>query len=252
MTTEQERVQQLVREMYEFAGDTPWDLSPEDIRAQRRRSSVLLPDPKAFAVAAAAAILVVAGFLLFGGQATHRPAVVAGSTTTTTTATINPNALRATLACLQEFAPGTSQSDDELIGRPLSAAKTLTAASGQTWRIVAQDGTCHAVTSDLQSGRVDLWVVDGRVVKAVVEGPSSTTTSSPTNQRAQSVVVPNVVGLSQAQASAALLDAGLRAGNISTVPSAVVGAGKVVSEAPVAGSSVDRGSSVGLTVSAGP
>jgi hypothetical protein len=251
MTTEEERVQKLVREMYESVEREHWDLSPEDIRAQHRRQLVLFLDPKALVLVAAAAILIVAGFFLFSGRESHKPAVVAVSTTTTTTSTINPNTLRATLACLQEFAPGTSQSDDELIGRSLSDAKNLTAASGQTWRIVAQDGTCRAVTSDLQSGRVDLWVIGGRVVKAVVEGPSLTTTSNPTKQRAQLVVVPNVIALSQVQAEAALLDADLRVGNVSTVPSAFFGAGKVASEAPVAGSSVARGSLVELAVSVG-
>ena len=251
MTTEQERVQELVREMYEAAESANWDLSPEDIRAQRRRPFLLMPEPKALVLAAAAAVLIVTGFFAFGRSASHKPAIVAGSTTTTTS-TINPNTLAATLACLHEFAPGTSQPDGVLVGKSLSVARSLTAGFGQTWRIVAQDGTCKNVTSDLQSGRVDLWIIDGRVVKAVLEGVGSTTTSTTTNQSAQSVVVPNVIGLAQSQAGLALGAADLSTGNISSFPSATIGAGKVVDETPVTGSSVANGSSVDLVVSEGP
>jgi hypothetical protein len=60
----------------------------------------------------------------------------------------------------------------------LKAAETLVSASHQTTRVVAQDGTCVNITSDLVSSRADLWIVNDHVIKAVVEGPVSTTSST--------------------------------------------------------------------------
>ncbi len=63
--------------------------------------------------------------------------------------------------------------------------------------------------------------------------------------------VPNVVGMTQADAEAALANAGLTAssqsGNSTTVES-----GKVISQAPAAGQQVPPNTNVGITVSAGP
>jgi beta-lactam-binding protein with PASTA domain len=66
------------------------------------------------------------------------------------------------------------------------------------------------------------------------------------------VSVPNVVGLTEAAATSALSSAGLMIGTIGTVRSATVPAGSVISENPVAGTSVATGSAVNLTFSAGP
>ena len=91
---------------------------------------------------------------------------------------INPQKLEVTLACTLEMAPGISQAEAALIGKSLMAAERLAAASNQIPRVVAQDGTCNNLTSDLVGNRVDLWVVDGRVVKAVLEAPSSMTSTT--------------------------------------------------------------------------
>jgi len=250
MTTEQERVQVLVREMYETAENADWDLSPANVRAQRRRHKVLPPDPKALALVAGAAALIITGFFVFVGPTSHKPAFVAAPTTTNTTSTIKPGTLAATLACASEFAPGTSQPDAALVGKSLYMARALIEASAQTWRIVAENGTCENVTSDLQSGRVDLWIIDGRVIKAVLEG-SPFTTKPTTNRGAHSVTVPNVIDLGRSQAARALDSADLRVGTIRFVTKATIGPNKVVSESPIAGSSVAPGSSVDLEVSAG-
>jgi hypothetical protein len=66
------------------------------------------------------------------------------------------------------------------------------------------------------------------------------------------VTVPNVVGLPQAQAEAAIVNAGLTAGPIAQQNSSTVPAGNVISQDPAAGSSVAPGSAVNLVVSAGP
>ena len=66
------------------------------------------------------------------------------------------------------------------------------------------------------------------------------------------VTVPNVVGLNDAAARSALTGAGLTVGTVSTQSSATAPAGQVLSESPVAGASVSRGTAVSLTESSGP
>jgi len=64
--------------------------------------------------------------------------------------------------------------------------------------------------------------------------------------------VPNVVGLTRAAASKAITKAGLVVGVVTRTSSATVPANNVISEDPLAGSSVALGSSVDLVVSKGP
>jgi len=66
------------------------------------------------------------------------------------------------------------------------------------------------------------------------------------------VGVPNVVGLTQAAAAAAIQSAGLVVGTVTPTSSGTVPAGNVISENPVAGSQVVIGSAVNLVVSSGP
>jgi len=65
------------------------------------------------------------------------------------------------------------------------------------------------------------------------------------------VLVPDVVGLSQAEAQAVLDDAGLDTGEVSPVASSEATPGTVLEQAPVAGAEVSRGSAVDLVVAAG-
>jgi probable HAF family extracellular repeat protein len=66
------------------------------------------------------------------------------------------------------------------------------------------------------------------------------------------IPVPNVVGLTQAAATAALTKAGLTVSTAAKVPSTTVPVGSVVSETPAAGSVVAAGVAVNLAVSSGP
>lgn len=65
------------------------------------------------------------------------------------------------------------------------------------------------------------------------------------------VSVPDVVGLGQLEAEAAIESAGLNVGSVKTLPNSSVAAGAVISQDPSGGSSVPPGSSVNLVVSAG-
>jgi hypothetical protein len=66
-----------------------------------------------------------------------------------------------------------------------------------------------------------------------------------------SVSVPNVVGDTQAAASAAISGAGLTVGTVTSQSSSTVASGEVVSESPAAATRVAKGSAVALVVSSG-
>jgi hypothetical protein len=66
------------------------------------------------------------------------------------------------------------------------------------------------------------------------------------------VVVPNVVNLTQAAAANTITAAGLTVGAITTSWNATVPAGSVISQTPVAGTSIVFGSAVALVISLGP
>ena len=66
------------------------------------------------------------------------------------------------------------------------------------------------------------------------------------------VLVPNVLGLTQSAATTSITGAGLVVGTVSMASSSTVASGSVISEAPLAGTSVAVGSSVNLVVSTGP
>ncbi|GJL57655.1 MAG: hypothetical protein NPIRA03_05120 [Nitrospirales bacterium] len=67
----------------------------------------------------------------------------------------------------------------------------------------------------------------------------------------QGAQVPNVVGRTQADARNALTTAGLTVGTVTTANSATVGAGRIMSQNPGAGTTVNPGSAVALVVSLG-
>ena len=64
--------------------------------------------------------------------------------------------------------------------------------------------------------------------------------------------VPNVAGMTEAEARIAIEKAGLKVGNIDTKPDDTVPAGTIVSTDPAIGTSVPKGQAVDLTISAGP
>jgi len=66
------------------------------------------------------------------------------------------------------------------------------------------------------------------------------------------VAVPNVVGDTQAAANSSHHGAGLVLGTVTTQSSSTVASGDVISESPVAGTSVSNGSAVNIVVSTGP
>jgi eukaryotic-like serine/threonine-protein kinase len=68
----------------------------------------------------------------------------------------------------------------------------------------------------------------------------------------QTVKVPEVAGLTTAEARQRLTDAGLKVGQTSSFPNANVPAGRVIASGVAAGTPVDRGTEINLDVSTGP
>ena len=66
------------------------------------------------------------------------------------------------------------------------------------------------------------------------------------------VTVPDVTGKTQADATKALEDAGLKVGKVTQASDAQTAAGTVLLQDPAAGTEVDEGSAVALTLSSGP
>ena len=64
--------------------------------------------------------------------------------------------------------------------------------------------------------------------------------------------VPDVVGMAQSQATAAITSAGLSLGNVTLVYDTATPAGEVADQAPTAGVTVPHGTAIALTVSKGP
>ncbi len=75
---------------------------------------------------------------------------------------------------------------------------------------------------------------------------------APSVQIDLATTVPDVVGQTQADATAAIIAAGLTVGAVTNAGSATVPAGSVISQNPAAGASVGGGSAVDLVVSTGP
>ncbi len=123
-----------------------------------------------------------------------------------------------------------SAAESAIVGATLAVGQVTTAYSG----------TVPAGSVISQSPAAGSSVPRGSLVSLVISlGP-------------ESVVVPNVVGILQAAAEAALVSAQLAVGTVTTAASATVPAGYVISQAPAAGTSVSPHSTVNFVISSGP
>jgi beta-lactam-binding protein with PASTA domain len=128
-----------------------------------------------------------------------------------------------------------------VVGLTQTAATTAITGAGLTVGAV----------SLVQSATVPAGVVmsESPIAGALVApGSAVSLTVSSGNQ----VAVPDVVGQAQVAATAAITNAGLVVGTITTAPNATLPAGTVISESPTAGTLVAIGSAVSLVISSGP
>jgi RHS repeat-associated protein len=128
----------------------------------------------------------------------------------------------------------------DVVGQTQAQAEATIIAAGLVVGVVTSEfsDTVPAGTVIQQSPSAGTIVVAGTAVDLVVSlGPSA--------------VVPDVTGLTEAEAGAALGARGLVTGNVTTENSDTVPAGLVIRHSPVADTVVPRGSAVDLVISAG-
>ncbi|HNY86277.1 MAG TPA: PASTA domain-containing protein, partial [Candidatus Hydrogenedentes bacterium] len=124
-------------------------------------------------------------------------------------------------------------------------------AAGAEAVLLGADLTLGAVT-EVNSDTVPAGQVMGQSPAPGVEVLEGTAVAVTVSLGPLPVAVPNVTGMAQAAAAAALSGAGLAAGQVSESYSATVPAGSVISQNPAAGTLVLPGAAVALEVSKGP
>ena len=129
------------------------------------------------------------------------------------------------------------------VGLDLNSAETAITAAGLTVGNVTQ-----AVSPVVQAGLVMNENPGGGSVALPGAPVDLVVSSGPLGQ----LVVPILVGLSQANAATALTNAGLTLGTVTTAASATIAAGLVISSSPSTGTPVNAGVPVNIVVSTGP
>ena len=135
----------------------------------------------------------------------------------------------------------TKVSVPDVVGSSLSKATTKIENAGlKTGAISYQTTTGKAQGTVLsQTPGASASVKEGSVVDMVAVGTSLQ-------------VVPNVLGMTQSEASTALTQAGLKLGDVTKVYSSQGPKGSVTVQAPAAGLKVESGSAVAVAISQGP
>lgn len=131
---------------------------------------------------------------------------------------------------------------------------TVPDVAGRTAAVAAAtlgDAGFQTATDGRVSATVDKGLVIGTDPPAGESADEGSTVTIAVSQGTGTVAVPALVGLSQAQATAALTSAGLES-RVVEAASATVDAGDVITQDPAAGLTIDVGSTVAVTVSTGP
>jgi beta-lactam-binding protein with PASTA domain len=159
----------------------------------------------------------------------------------------------------QDPAAGSSRAEGSTVNLVISSGPPVAAVPNVGG--VTQDAATNALTgAKLKVGTVTKQnsntVASGKVISQDPATGSSLKEGSPVNlvisSGPQMVAVPNVEGLIQDAANAALTGAKLKVGTITKQNSDTVATGKVITQDPASGSSMAEGSPVNLVISSGP
>ncbi|HMF97418.1 MAG TPA: PASTA domain-containing protein, partial [Vicinamibacterales bacterium] len=125
---------------------------------------------------------------------------------------------------------------------------------GQSQAIATTTLTQAGLTVGTVTQASSLTVPAGAVISQTPPGNTETGVVGPVDLVVSTgaVSVPNVVGLTQSAASAAITNASLTVGPVTSTSSTTVASGLVISHNPTAGTQVTAGSAVALVVSSGP
>jgi hypothetical protein len=159
------------------------------------------------------------------------------------------------LASLTSVVPNSGQQGQTLTSVAIVGANTHFAAGSTTADfgagITVNSLTVNSATSATANITVQSNAVPGSRTVTLTTGTEGASLTGGFTVAPAQVVVPNVVGLTQAAATTAITGAGLVLGTVTTASSNTVPAGNVISESPVAGTMVNTGSAVNLVVSSG-
>jgi beta-lactam-binding protein with PASTA domain len=156
----------------------------------------------------------------------------------------------------QDPASGSSVTQDSPVNLVISLGPqmvTVPNVEGLTQAAAIAAVTGANLTVGTITQQTSNTVVTGNVVSQNQPSGSSVAQDSPVNlvisSGPETVAVPNIVGLTQAAATAAITAAKLTIGTVTQQTGDTVGTGKIISQDPASGVSVKRGSPVNLVIS---
>jgi beta-lactam-binding protein with PASTA domain len=159
----------------------------------------------------------------------------------------------------QEPASGSSVAQDSPVNLVISSGPqmvTVPNVEGLTQAAATAAVTAANLTVGTVTQQTNNTVVTGNVISQEPASGSSVAQGSPVklliSSGPQILAVPNVEGLTQADATSAITGAKLKVGTITQQTTSTVVTGNVISQDPASGSSVAQGSPVNLVISSGP
>ena len=185
-------------------------------------------------------------------QAAAQTAITNAGLTVGTITTANSPTVPAGRVISQNPAAGTNVAPGSAVALVVSLGAAVPNVVGLTEAAAATALTNAGLTKGTVTTATSTTVPTGNVIS---QNPAAGSNVAPGSAVALVVslgtAVPNVVGLTQANAQTALTTAGLTVGTVTTMPSETVPTGQVISQTPVAGSNVAPGSAVALVISSG-
>jgi beta-lactam-binding protein with PASTA domain len=172
---------------------------------------------------------------------------------------VNDPAIAAGLVISQAPIAGTQVPPASGVALTVSLGPAITTVPNVVDRILA--GAVNSIGgAGLNLGTVSLvynaTIADGHVISQTPAGGSSVSPGSFVNfvlsLGPQPIPVPNVVGQSEAAASASITAGSMVVGAIAHLNDATIPAGQVITQSPLAGSTAIPGSKINFTVSLGP
>ncbi|MDR4461199.1 MAG: PASTA domain-containing protein [Nitrospirales bacterium] len=173
--------------------------------------------------------------------------LIVGRVTTASSATV-----AAGKVISQSPTAGTSVAFGSPVDLVVSLGSTVPNVVGMTQAAAQSAITTAGLTVGAVTTTISTTVAAGKVISQnPIAGKKVAAGSSVALVVSLGAQVPNVVGRTQADAQKALTSAGLTVGTVTMANSATVAAGRVISQNPRAGTTVNPGSAVALVVSLG-
>lgn len=217
--------------------------SAVDLVMSKGPQPVGVPDVVGQTQASATALITEAGLTLGMVTEAHNATVPAGQVINQNPAAGASVPAGSAVALVISKGPTPVAVVPDVVGQTQASAITMITEAGLTLGTVTE-----AYSETVGTGRV---IRQNPAAGASVPG-GSVVDLMVSKGKASVVVIPNVLGMTQAAAATALTGVGLMVGAVTEAYSATVPASQVISQTPVAGTSVPGGSAASLVVSKGP